>query len=248
MTQTVWTQSYPVNTLVVNADKRLSLVGLLGLLQDVAWLHADHLGHGYEATIAAGGLWILSRQTLVMTDWPVWRDDVAIRTWVRPVRGPLVNRDYEILVGDRKIGECTASWLTMDARTRRPARPVLAGAPLAWRAEGALALHPEKIALREDLVEAARFSARASDLDLNGHVNNTRYAQWILDSAPIETAARRIVRYGVNFLAEIQVGDAVAIDGDPTAASSGAASLQFQGRRLSDGAPAFAARLDVASA
>ena len=250
MTQAIWTQSYAVNTIVVNTQKRLGLVGLLGILQDVAWAHADHLGHGYEATIDEGAIWILSRQKLVVADWPVWRDQLTVRTWVRPVRGPLVHRDYELLVGERKVGECAASWLTLDVRTRRPVRPAVAGAQLQCRQDGALAFTPEKIALREDLAEATQFRVRNSDLDMNGHVNNTRYAQWILDSAsPEADRTRRVVGYEVNFLSEIQVGDAVAIDSaPPEALSSGETALHFQGRRLSDGAQAFAAVLGVVEA
>jgi acyl-ACP thioesterase len=249
MTQVIWTQSYAVNTIVVDAQKRLGLVGLLSVLQDVAWAHADHLGHGYEATIDAGAIWILSRQKLVVAEWPVWGDQLTVRTWVRPIRGPLVHRDYEILVGERKVGECAASWLTLDVRTRRPVRPAVGGAQLQCRQDYALALTPEKITLREDLAEAAQFRVRNSDLDMNGHVNNTRYAQWILDSASPEAyRTRRVVGYAVNFLTEIQVGDAVAIDSAPLQAPSNAAtSLHFQGRRLSDGAHAFAAVLDVAA-
>jgi acyl-ACP thioesterase len=250
MTQVIWTQSYAVNTIVVNAQKRLGLIGLLGILQDVAWAHADHLGHGFEATMDEGAIWILSRQKLVVADWPVWRDQLTVRTWVRPIKGPLVHRDYEILVGDRKVGECAAAWLTLDVRTRRPVRPALAGAPLRCRQDDALAVTPEKIALRQDLAEAARFRVRNSDLDMNGHVNNTRYAQWILDSASPEAyRARRVVRYEVNFLTEVQVGDSVAIDSDPLPApSNDETSLHFQGRRLSDGAQAFAAILGVVEA
>ena len=99
MKRVIWTQAYPVNAIVVNAQKRLGLVGLLNILQDAAWAHADHLGHGYEATLEAGSLWILSRQKLTMTDWPDWRDELIVRTWVRPIKGPLVHRDYEVLVG-----------------------------------------------------------------------------------------------------------------------------------------------------
>ena len=249
MKQDVWTESYAVNTLVVDARKRLGLVGLLGILQDVAWIHADHLGHGYEAMMDVGAIWILSRQKLVMADWPVWGVQLTVRTWVRPIKGPLIHRDYEMLIGDRKVGEGAASWLTLDVKTRRPVRPAVAAAKLLCRSDGALAFTPEKIAPRQDLAELARFAVRNSDLDLNGHVNNTRYAQWILDSASPEAyRTRRVVGYAVNFLTEIQVGDAVAIEGDPLDAPSDAeTSLHFQGRRLSDGAHAFAAILDVAA-
>ena len=250
MTQAIWTQNYAVNTIVVNAQKRLGLVGLLNILQDVAWIHAEHLGHGYEATMEAGAAWILSRQSLVMSVWPNWGDELSVRTWVRPTKGPLVHGDYEVLVGDRKLGECVANWLTLDVRTRRLIRPGFVGASLDFRLDGALAFTPQKIAVRQDLAETARFSVRNSDLDANGHVNNTRYAQWILDSTPLEShPARRVARYEVNFLAEVQVGDAVAIDSAPVEAISNAeTSVQFQGRRLSDGAHAFAAVVGVVAA
>jgi acyl-ACP thioesterase len=244
MTQAIWTQSYAVNTIVVNAQKRLGLVGLLSILQDVAWAHAEHLGHGYETTMKRGAIWVLSRQKLVMADWPIWRDELLVRTWIRPIRGPLVHRDYEMLIGDRRVGEGTASWLTLDAKTRRPVRPAAAGTQFERPTDGALASTPEKIAVRQDLTEATRFPVRNSDLDLNGHVNNTRYAQWILDSAPSEThRTYRVDRYEVNFLTEVQVGDAVAIERAPFEAPP--KPLYFLGRRLSDGAPAFAARLGV---
>ena len=219
-------------------------------MQDVAWAHADHLGHGYEATMETGAIWILSRQKLVMSAWPEWGDQLLVRTWVRPIKGPLIHRDYEMLVGDRKVGECTASWLTLDVKTRRPVRPAVAAGSLDFRLDGALACTPEKIAVRPGLAETARFSVRNSDLDVNGHVNNTRYAQWILDSTPREAHwSWRVNRYEVNFLAEVQVGDAVAIERAPPEASSSAERLlRFQGRRLSDGAHAFAALLGVVAA
>ena len=184
MNSVVWTQSHAVNSIVANAQKRLGLVGLLDILQDVAWVHAERLGHGYEATMAAGALWVLSRQKLVMDAWPDWGDELVVRTWVRPIKGPLIHRDYEILVGEAKVGESAASWLTLDATTRRPIRPTGAAASLDFRSDGALALTAEKLALRQDLAETARFPVRNSDLDVNGHVNNTRYAQWILNRRP----------------------------------------------------------------
>ena len=106
-------------------------------------------------------------------------------------KGPLVHRDYELLVGGGKVGECTAGWLTLDVKTRRPVRPALGGAGLGFRLDGALALTPEKIASRRDLAAIAGFSVRNSDLDVNGHVNNTRYAQWILELVAAQSLIQR---------------------------------------------------------
>jgi hypothetical protein len=48
MKEAIWYQRYNVNTFLVNPKKKLGLYGLLNLLQDAAWIHATHLGHGYE--------------------------------------------------------------------------------------------------------------------------------------------------------------------------------------------------------
>ena len=241
MTSSVWTSYYDVNTMVVNPHKRLGLVGLLNILQDVAWVHGSHLGLGYEAMMERGSIWVLTRQKLVMAEWPVWGDRIGVTTWVRPPRGMLAQRDYEIMAGERKVGECTASWLTLDVATRRPAR--LAGGDVAnARGEGCLTLNPEKIAVRDDLQPMASFQVRNSDLDVNGHVNNTRYAQWVLDAVPLAAhQAYRIDEYEVNFLAETRVDDRVAIAWSGMKGSP----LQFQGQREEDAKPVFAARLLV---
>ena len=81
----------------------------------------------------------------------------------------------------------------------------------------------------------ARFAVRNSDLDLNGHVNNIRYAQWILDSMPLQVD--RLKSYEVNFLAEVRAQDEIVIQrSQPT---------RFQGWRESDQKAVFTARLEV---
>src|SRR5512133_2071300 len=103
-TEPIYTQTYDVNTIVLDHQKRLSLVGMLNLLQDIAWMHASRLGWGYDDLISKGTIWVLSRQKLVVTDWPVWEDKVTIRTWPRPSGSILALREFEILVGDKKVG------------------------------------------------------------------------------------------------------------------------------------------------
>ena len=242
MIQTIWTQGYDVNTIVLNPQKRLGLFGLLNILQDIAWNHAAHLGCGFEDMIRRGTIWVLTRQKLTMTDWPVWGDKLTIRTWPCPFAGALAPRQFEILAGDRVLGECVTTWLTLDYKTHRPLRFNTTENPFEARSEGLLAIEAGKIPLREGLEAAATFQVRNSDLDVNGHVNNTRYAQWILDSMPLEAHARfELESYEVNFLAETNVGDEIAVEGGKIAH----ALWQFQGRRTADGKVAFAAKLGV---
>jgi acyl-ACP thioesterase len=243
---TVWSQTYDVNTIVLDDRKRLGLVGLLNLLQDAAWIHAKHIGWGYEDLIRRGTIWVLARQKLVMSDWPVWEDVVTIRTWGRPVAGALAVREYEIAVGERNLGECTTSWLIVDAQTRRPHKLDRAAHDVVCRKDGFLDIEARKIAVRNDLKPAATFQVRNSDLDVNGHVNNTRYAQWILDSmTPEELAAWRIDGYEVNFLSETGVGDTIEIARGEMEQAGPSSCCQFQGRRATETKAVFAAGLSV---
>ena len=61
---------------------------------------------------------------------------------------------------------------------------------------------PKKIIVSSKCQELARFHVRNSDIDSNNHVNNTRYAQWILDSLPIDLLKKgvELKGYEVNFL------------------------------------------------
>ena len=245
MTSVIWTQRYDVNTLVLSAQKRLGLVGLLKILQDVAWIHGGHLGRGFEAMMSRGWIWVLARQKVSVSRWPTWGETLDVRTWARPINGLLFLRDYEIWSGGEKMGESTASWLVLDAETRRPVKASMDKAALVTRSEGTLDLEPAKIAARDDLAPLARFEVRNSDLDVNGHVNNIHYAQWILDATPAGAhRTHEVADYEVNFLAETRVGDEIAIEGE-LASADPVGGLGFQGRRTGDGKIAFTARLQA---
>jgi medium-chain acyl-[acyl-carrier-protein] hydrolase len=247
MTETVWTATYDVNTIVLDARKRLGLVGLLNILQDAAWLHASHLGWGYEDLIRYGTIWVLARQKLAMGDWPHWRDVVTIRTWARPTTGALAVREFEIFVGGNKLGECTTSWLILDYQTRRPQKLDRAFHDTLCRKDGHLSIEAQKIAPRAGLAPAASFAVRDSDLDINGHVNNTRYAQWATDSlTPEELETLRIAEYEVNFLAETRVGDIVAVERSALEPNGALLRGQFQGRRAEETKPLFVATIAAA--
>lgn len=244
MKQTLWTQKYNINTFLVNPQKRLGLYGLLNMLQDTAWIHATHLGHGYEEMIREQTAWVLTRQKLRMDRWPKWGDDIELRTWVRPLKGIVAVRDFEIWLGEDKIGECNTQWLILDLKTRRPAEKALVDEGQ-FRMDAPSFLEAGKIQLRSDLKEMGQFKVRNSDLDMNAHVNNTKYAQWILDSISQDKHHEYILKeYEVNFIAETMSNDTIVILGGALSEEK----FQFQGLRTEDQKIVFSATLKVAPA
>lgn len=245
MKQQVWTETYQISSFLVNLRGRAGLYSILNLIQDVGWMHAIHLEVKLEKHLG----WVFTRQKLVMKKWPAWNEKVSIKTWLRPpVQDAFLLRDYEIYAGDEKIGECTSTFTVMDMQTRKIAPMDWNSFASMWRTEGHLAHVPGKIPVNDQVQDLAQFQVRNSDIDLNNHVNNTRYAQWILDALPIEIlrAGAELNEYEVNFLAENKIGDVVNVQGATTALQDGLSTLtHFQGLRGADRKPVFTATLRV---
>jgi medium-chain acyl-[acyl-carrier-protein] hydrolase len=177
-----------------------------------------------------------------METWPHWGDDLELKTWIRPLSGLLAIRDFEIFHDGKMIGECTTQWLILNLETRKPAEKNLILSQNETRSDAPTHFNASKIFVKDNLKPLAEFNVRNSDLDLNGHVNNTRYAQWILDSLAVENHQQYILReYEVNFIAETKSGDVITI-------LSGELSpdrFLFQGFRAKDNKTVFAATFTV---
>lgn len=243
---THFTQHYAINTTLVNFNQRLGLVGLLNILQDTATLHAESLGHGYQTSLEQGCFWVLSQQQLRMKHWPVWHDTLTVETWIRNIRGISAIRDYALLLGNKRIGECSTLWLLLDKDTHRPKRLKQLADGFLTDEAAALSFAPEKIITPDDLTPWATHAVTISDLDINQHVSNTKYAEWLLDSLPIELHRQfTIASYAVNFLAETFLGDCVSCESNlaKQATDSLQSALYCRGIRKPDDNMVFTARI-----
>lgn len=118
-----------------------------------------------------------------MSTWPKWGEQISLKTWVRNVSGIIAIRDFEVWKENELVGACTTQWLILDLTTRKPSDKNNLLAESSTRKDPPdTVLETSKIILKHNLVKLAEFHVRNSDLDLNGHVNNTKYAQWLLDS------------------------------------------------------------------
>lgn len=240
----IWYEEFVVGSFLVDSQRRLSLFGLLSLLQETAWLHASHLGHGFSQTREGGGSWVLVRQRIEMEHWPEWGQGFAVRTWLRPPGPVLVTRDFEILSGEELLGVASAHWLTIDHHSRRPIPLPFPDDPALFRQDRRLEIDPAKLSVPKGLGVLAEFQVYQSDLDMNGHVNNTRFAQWVLDSLPPSIHGSRVLKgYQVNFLAEARLGDRIQIEAPVANGATTVERYPCLGRRVDDERVLFVAEL-----
>lgn len=240
MKQALWRDTFSVTSFLVDFNKRLSLFGLLNLFQEVAWRHADHLEVGYRQTSAQGSSWVLAKQLVEIRRWPAWGDEITIESWLRPPSSVLLTRDFVVWVGQERYAQAACHWVTIDHGSRRlVSLPFPPGADY-FRSDDHLAINPIRLMPTSPMSLVEQVKVRSSDLDMNGHVNNTRYAQWLLDALPLPVLkGHELTSYQVNFLAEATTGDEVEL----WAPAQTREELEFQGRRK-DGTVLFNARLE----
>jgi medium-chain acyl-[acyl-carrier-protein] hydrolase len=249
MNRSLFSKDYEVSSFLVNYQNRLGLYALLNLLQDAAILHAQLLGFGYEDMVRMKTFWVLTRQNLWMKSWPKSQEKVTVKTWIREGEGAFSHRDFSIHLGSEKIGECTTSWVTLDAQSRRPV--IVDRSAMLSQLDNIenVSLVAKKLTAVKDLDSVAQFKVRNSDIDQNMHVNNTKYAQWILDSIALEKHSNfKLCGYEVNFVAETKMDDLITIQkSSPQEKGPGILETHFQGQRLSDDKMVFIAKLQFVS-
>jgi len=203
-------KSYVIRSYEVDADGRLSLPSIFNLLQDAASSHALELGVAVPQLLANNHTWVLSRIFLNMDQYPGWGDDIQITTWPSGIERVFAMRDFDIRQHGESIGSCVSAWIIIDTASRRPVRPTSFAHQLN-PVDKRIQIHPlNKLPELKKPQFEKQFTVRYSDLDINRHVNNVSYIEWLLECVPnIGRKDRCLVELEVNFLGEALFQDAI---------------------------------------
>jgi acyl-ACP thioesterase len=233
----------------VDRSDRLTLASAFDFFQDAAIDHAEALGLGRQAMARTGQAWVLSRISVLMERRPRFGEIVTVRSWPRGWEKLFALRDYDIRdQSDTPIVRGRSSWIILDIEKRRPLRPqaIMDSLPLNQGLD-ALPGGGGGLEARENLTRAGERRAAYSDIDYNGHVNNTRYIQWIQDiTEPEVLEGAEQIRLDINYLSEVKPGEQTALWTGPIVpgcpAEAGVARA-IEGRRGEDGPAVFRAEL-----
>ncbi|MDR1170766.1 MAG: hypothetical protein LBK97_08045 [Prevotellaceae bacterium] len=197
---------YQVNSYFTDLKKQLSLPALFYLLQESAFIHAERHNFGWDALSENNFFWALSRIKVQIGDYPLWKDSIFVETWAKVPDNVMAYRDFEIYSPNgKKILSATSAWLILNMETRKPQRIALMKdkfpAPYNRIALdirlGKLPQH--KILTNDYAMNTVPYSA----IDVNGHVNNTLYIQWVIDSFPIDYILNHdVYDIEINYLQE----------------------------------------------
>ena len=187
---------------------------ILLTMQEVSGMHSELLGVGRAALIEKNLVWVLSRSEVKMARYPKIGETVTVETF------PMANRRwffprYFIIYdeADQIIGCASSIWVLMDFKERKMAAPDAALPFLPDNSDLTVPLNfPGNIADVEGEARAEKRMPVYTDLDINGHVNNTKYADWLLDTIGIERMkGRKIAHLLIHYSHEVLPGNELAL-------------------------------------
>lgn len=185
---------------------------LLECMQESAGEHCTHLGISRDVLLPSGLVWIITRGEVVMDRYPVIGETVTVETTPMPVRRWFFPRYYVFRDSEGKeIGKAGSIWALLDINTRHMVRPdiVLQRLPDNSDLTAPMGFPATVQDVDGDIEEMLRVP-QYTDLDVNLHVNNTKYIDWCCNALGIDTMRENTLsHFSVNYNQEIRPGEEV---------------------------------------
>jgi len=182
----IFKHQFTVQEMHVDRFGRVRPAVLLYFVQEAAGKHCALLAVDHETLSHKHLFWAVTRNRVQVTRLPRLGEKVFIETWPMPTTRVAYPRS--VVAYDEKGGELFRSislWVLMDDRTRGMILPGKSGITVDGTLTGTELSVPHAIAARPMACRKDR-TVGYSLLDRNGHMNNTRYLDWVddlLDSA-----------------------------------------------------------------
>ena len=180
----IWEKSYSLRAGDFDKYDRIKPSSVLDLFQDAAGQHAEEIGVGFESMISRSLLWVLIKVKYRVFSQPHRYQNVKVVTWPLEPNRIIYRREFRVQDENNNILIIGSSeWVVINSKERR-----LVSAPDLYSFAGGF--HSEHM-FDDNLGRVRSFEATETpytvnagfcELDVNGHVNNTKYANYVLDA------------------------------------------------------------------
>ena len=211
----IYSQNFTLSDVHVDCFGRLKTSMILYFAQEVAGNHFSRLAMDYDAMLQRRLFWAITRHKVQITRLPRHGETIRIETWPMPTTRVAYPRS--VVAYDEQGNECFRAitlWVLMDLNNRSMVLPGKSGIEVAGTLRGNELASPLGLpakALRNRRSRCVSFT----DLDRNGHMNNTKYLDWMDDLLPASFHAEHTVKeFTVCYLNEAREGQQLQLEWD----------------------------------
>ncbi|MBC5775790.1 acyl-ACP thioesterase [Pontibacter sp. KCTC 32443] len=210
-------KSYPgksqfiVRSSEIDYRGKATIPALVSYMQEAAWENTRDLGISMYDLLERGLTWVLQRMRVEMFRYPKHGESITVETWASGRERVFLHRDFRIYTSDNELlGQATSVWLVMDVVKRQMVSvPDFIMEVEVVPNQDPLPFAKGKLSQLQEVQYSQQMPVRWHDIDLNRHVTNTRYLQWILDTLPTDILEKQLREVDIIYKAESILGDTV---------------------------------------
>ncbi|NLO85575.1 MAG: hypothetical protein GX096_09135 [Clostridiales bacterium] len=181
-------------------------------MQDAGEGHCRELHLTFEELREQGLAWVITRAHVQMDEYPTLGETITVKTWPGVTRRMFFPRNFVFEVGGKEMGRASMVYVLLDLETRTIAQPsrLKDGIPV-YDIPAPLPF-PGSIKNFQAEQQMIQHKPIYMDVDMNGHVNNTRYVDWFMNAIPLEKHAQeQITNLLVHFTHEITPQETITL-------------------------------------
>lgn len=211
--QKIWKDQYIIRSFDSDVDAKAGAPALCRLMQESAYHHVANLGMGYQDLIEQQSAWVLSRQYLRILRAPAWGENVTLATWNSNRERLFWFREFEMTdIHGGLVFQAATAWIVVNVNTRRPQRNNARAVNDAYSCKRHYPDKPQKLPALTKPETILSLHPGYFDLDVVGHVNNTRYVEWILGALDAKHhQVNTLKELDINYLSETRQGQTLEV-------------------------------------
>lgn len=207
----VYTQAFRIRSSDVDLSRTLRLSTLFTWIQEAAIAHTIELGVPRQKTLDKGLLWVVTQYRARFTRLPQYDEEVRLLSWPGETMHLFFPRYFRL---EEQAGELLAEvsslWSLIEASSRQIVFPEEYDIAIPETVTGKEVPLPGRIR-KEETAAKIPFPVPFSYVDLNGHMNNTRYFDLAADHMPASVQACTPVELTAEFSGEARLGETLSL-------------------------------------
>ena len=195
-------------------NMRVKMSAITKHMAEIAGVDYTKRGYSHAFLWEKEMVFLLSRGSIKVHSPLLYEKEYTFTTWEHGMKGPQFFRNFE--VHDRNSGEkmlsSTTSWLLVNPNTRKILRPSEFFGEHRILEEKETDVTPTtKIAIPKQMEFAGERIVRYSDMDANGHMNNSNYSDIAFDFLPKEITDQQVKEFAINYNQEAKYGEKIDV-------------------------------------
>lgn len=191
-----------------NSKGELRPDAVLSLFQEMAIDHVNQYRLGRDDLLEQGLAWVVIQTRFVYCGLPEPKTPVRLATWSLLPRHAMVQREYEIADRTgRPLVLGTSQWVLIDLETRKPTLRI--NEILKVFKHGTTPNFDKRSKMLRSFErrgEGTLIIPEAADIDGNNHVNNVRYAAFMVQMMPEDLPM--LDQFCIDYRKEMRLGEA----------------------------------------